>query len=57
MELIYAIAEYFNIPNEYVTIEQQQGDVVYFRLSAGAGYSCKTVRGGKYLKKNSIRQA
>lgn len=55
MELIYAIADYFGVPNEFITINSVKGDIVWFSTKAGAQYTCKTVRGGKYLKKNSIR--
>jgi hypothetical protein len=56
MELIYAIAEYFKVPNEWITITQASDNLAWFRLN-GVLYSCKTVRKGKYLKKNSIRLA
>lgn len=55
MELIYEIAEYFGIPNEFIFIDSASGDVVWFRTKAGARYTCKTIRHGKHLKKNSIR--
>lgn len=56
MELIYAIAQELNIPNECIKINQVIDDIVWFSVSStGAKYSCKTIRGGKYLKKNSIR--
>lgn len=57
MEMIYAIADYFDIPNEFISIEVVIGNNVWFRTKAGARYSCSTVRGGKHLKKNSIRHA
>lgn len=57
MELIYAIAEYLGIPNEFITIDRAVGSSVWFSTKAGAKYSCSTVRNGKYLKKNSIRVA
>lgn len=55
MELIYEIAQYFNIPNEYIKINRVSGNIVWFSLSSGAKYSCRTVRNGNHLKKNSIR--
>jgi hypothetical protein len=54
MELIHAIAEYFDLPNEIIIIDKALGNIAWFRIN-GAEYSCKTVRNGKYLKKNSIR--
>lgn len=56
MELIFAIADYLNIPNEFVSIDKVIGNYCWFSTKAGAQYSCKTVRNGKYLKKNSIRR-
>ena len=55
MELIYEIAEYLDIPNEFITIDKVIGSDVWFSTTAGAQYSCSTVRGGKHLKKNSVR--
>lgn len=55
MELYYEIADYLNIPNEFITINKVSGSLVWFSTKAGAHYSCKTVRNGKHLKKNSIR--
>ena len=60
MELIFAIADYLDIPNEFVFIDKVSGDLVWFHLSTGRSlywqhFTCKTVRGGKFLKKNSIR--
>lgn len=55
MELIYEIAEYMNIPNEFITINKVIGNIAWFSTKAGAQYSCSTVRDGKHLKKNSIR--
>ena len=55
MELIYEIAEYLNVPNEFISIDKVVGVHVWFSTTSGAQYSCKTVRGGKHLKKNSIR--
>lgn len=55
MELIYEIAEYLDLPNEFISIESVFGNIVWFHTTAGARYTCKTVRGGKHLKKNSIR--
>jgi hypothetical protein len=57
MDLIYEIAEYFDIPNEFITIDSVIGNIAWFSLKAGAQYTCKTTRGGKRLKKNSIRPA
>ena len=55
MELIFAIADYLEIPNEFVFIDRVGDNIVWFHTSAGAAYTCLTVRGGKFLKKNSIR--
>jgi hypothetical protein len=55
MELIYEIAEYLNVPNEFIMIDMVVGANVWFSTTTGAQYSCATVRGGKHLKKNSIR--
>ena len=55
MELIFAIADYLEIPNELVFIDKVSGDLVWFHISSGASYTCKTVRCGKWLKKNSVR--
>lgn len=58
MELIHAIAEYLEVPNERVNIQKVIGEYVWFEILNGGNnpqYSCRTVRGGKYLKKNSIR--
>ena len=55
MELICAIAEYLDVPNEFVTIDKVVGDCCFFSVR-GAGYNCFTVRGGKFLKKNSVRK-
>lgn len=54
MELIHAIAEYFDIPNEFVIIDRVIDSGVWFHTKAGASYTCSMVR-GKFLKKNSIR--
>jgi len=54
MELIFAIADYLEIPNEFVFIDKVCGNVVWFHTAPGAQYTCKTVR-GKFLKKNSVR--
>lgn len=56
MELIYAIADYFDIPNEFIFIDSVRGDAVWFHTKAGAQYTCHLSR-GKFLKKNSIRTA
>ena len=55
MELIYAIAQEMNVPNEFINIDKVIGDFAWFSTKAGGRYSCRTVRNGKYLKKNSIR--
>ena len=55
MGLLYEIAEYLDIPNEFITIDKAIGVNVWFHTKAGAKYSCSTVRNGKHLKKNSIR--
>ena len=55
MELIYEIAEYLDVPNEFISIDMVVGTNVWFSTKAGARYSCSTVRGGKHLKNNSIR--
>ena len=55
MELIYAIAEYLDIPNEHITINNAAGSLIWFSTKHGSQYTCQTVRGGKFLKKNSIR--
>lgn len=55
MEIIYAIAEYFDVPNEEIIINKAVGNSIWFSTKAGARYSATTVRGGKFLKKNSIR--
>jgi hypothetical protein len=55
MELIYEIAEYLNIPNEFIFIDEVSGGYAYFHIKDGARYTCKTIRNGKHLKKNSIR--
>lgn len=55
MELINALAEYFKLSNADIIVDTAQGNVVWFHTKAGARYTCKTVRGGKFLKKNSIR--
>lgn len=55
MELIYDLAEYLDIPNEFITIDGVFGDLVWFSTTAGARYTCTTVRNGKRLKKHSIR--
>ena len=57
MELIYAIAAYLDVPNEYIIIDKVVGNLCMFHVSKnGASYYCKLVRNGKYLKKNSIRK-
>lgn len=56
MELIYAIAEYLDIPNEFVTVDRVESNIAWFHTKAGASYTCNIVR-GKFLKKNSIRVA
>jgi len=55
MKVIYAIAEYHNIPNEFVTITKAVDNILWYTLKGGAKYSCLTVRKGTALKKNSIR--
>ena len=55
MELIFQIADYLDIPNEFVFIDKVIGVTVWFHVSTGAAYTCDTVRCGKFLKKNSIR--
>lgn len=55
MELIYAIADYLGIPNEFIFIDKAVDDCIWFHTKAGARYSARTVRSGKYLKKNSVR--
>lgn len=55
MKLIYAIADYLGIPNEFIFIDKVSDDCVWFHTKAGANYSCRTVRNGKYLKNNSVR--
>ena len=58
MELIYAIAEYLEVPNEYIKIDSVIDGLAFFHdtRSPLVKYSCKTIRSGKYLKKNSIRR-
>lgn len=55
MELIYAIADELNIPNEFVIIDRAFDGMVWFHTKAGAKYSARTKNDGKYLRKNSIR--
>ena len=55
MEVYYAIGEDLNIPQEFIFITKEIGDCIWFHTKAGAQYSARTMRGGKYLKKNSIR--
>ncbi len=55
MELIYDISEYLGVPNEHVNIDKVHLNNVWFSTAAGAKFTCKTIRGGKRLKKNSIR--
>ena len=55
MELIYSIAEYLNIPNEWVIIDKVINNAAWFHVKNGTHYSCRTTRNNKYLKKNSIR--
>lgn len=55
MELIYAIADCLDIPNEYISIDSVVGNIVWFSTKSGARYTCQTARNGKYLKKHSIR--
>jgi hypothetical protein len=57
MELIYAIALYLDVPNEWIVIDKVIEDGVWFTVkNYGVSYTCTTVRSGKYLKKNSIRR-
>ena len=55
MELIFAIADKLDIPNEFVFIDRIIEDIVWLHTKSGACYTCKTVRGGKYMKANSLR--
>jgi len=57
MELIYAIAIDLGIPNEFIIMDKvdEQSNCAWFHTKAGARYSCRTVRNGKFLKKNSVR--
>jgi hypothetical protein len=57
MELIYAIADNLGIPNEFIIMDKvdAKGNCAWFHTKAGARYSCRTVRNGKFLKKNSVR--
>lgn len=56
MELLYAIAEVLDIPNEWIIIDRVIDDMAWFHnVKSGAAYSCRTVRGGKFLKRHSIR--
>ena len=57
MELIYEIAEYLDMPNEFIKIDMVVGNCVFFSTKYGAKYSCTSVRNGKHLKKNSVRYA
>ena len=54
MELIFAIADVLNRPNEFVFIDKVCGNLIWFHTAPGAQYTCKTAR-GKFLKKNSVR--
>lgn len=54
MELLYAIGEYLNVPQEWVNITRVDGPYVWFNVRGQANYTCKMVR-GKFLAKNSIR--
>lgn len=54
MELIYAIADYLNVPQEWVNITSVKENYVWFNVRGQASYTCKMVR-GKFLAKNSIR--
>ncbi|MBP8274344.1 MAG: hypothetical protein KAY59_07910 [Acidobacteria bacterium] len=55
MELIYELAAYLDIPNELISIEKVCDNIVWFRTTTGARYTCLTVRNGRRLKKNSVR--
>lgn len=50
MELYYAIADVLGVPQEWIVIDKVVGDCCYFRIGSN-NYNCRTVRGGKYLKK------
>ena len=55
MELLYAIADYLEVPNEFVVIDSVSDDLVWFHVKS-MRYTCKTTRNGKFLKKHSIRR-
>ena len=57
MELIFAIADYCQVPNEHVTITKVDDGTVWFRVKNGPAnqdYNCKMTRGER-LKKGSVR--
>ena len=55
VELIYAIAEDLDVPNEWITVDSYNDGIIWFSVKGQIHYTCRTVRNGKYLKKNSIR--
>jgi len=52
----YAIADELGIANELIDVQQVYGDTIWFSIPGGAGFTCRTVRNGTRLKKNSIRK-
>ena len=54
MDLINAIATYFDCPNSAVRNIRVDGADCWFSLYGSTEYTCTIVR-GKFLKKNSIR--
>ena len=60
MELIHAIADYLGVPNDFVVIDKVYSNYCFFTVHGACTsvyYRCKTVRNGKFLKKNSIRKS
>jgi len=55
MDLIFDIAEYLDIPNEYIKIDMVIGNMVWFSTKTGKQYTATSIRNGKRLKKDSIR--
>lgn len=54
MELINAIATYFECTNNLVVIDSVIGKNCWFTLGGSTAYTC-TISRGKFLKNNSIR--
>jgi hypothetical protein len=59
MELIYDIATALGVANEFVTIDRVSDNLAFIRVVEGKGvathWTCKTIRSGKRMAKNSLR--